>query len=103
MNSPGDYATQNFHTLQDATSQAADWFNGLEALVLSLEGYPSRGTPTVEDGKLRHLLYGTRPSVYRVIYAIDEVGRLSGFYTFAAGLGRLSIPSALSRALRQRP
>jgi len=55
-------------------SQAADWFNGLEALVLSLEKYPSRGTPTSEDGKLRQLLYGTRPSVYRVIYAIDAPG-----------------------------
>jgi plasmid stabilization system protein ParE len=58
----------------DYAREAADWFNGLEALVLSLEEYPSRGAPTTEDRNLRHLLYGNRPSVYRVIYAIDEVG-----------------------------
>lgn len=56
--------------------QAADWFNGLESLVLSLEDHPSRGAVIPEDAKLLQLLYGAKPYVYCVIYAIDEPAQL---------------------------
>jgi toxin ParE1/3/4 len=53
-------------------AQAYAWFNGLEQVVLSLDERPARGAPIPEGGVLRHLLYGRKPHVYRIIYAIDE-------------------------------
>jgi mRNA-degrading endonuclease RelE of RelBE toxin-antitoxin system len=55
---------------------AARWFNHLEDAALSLATYPNR-CPLAPEGKklkraLRHLLYGNRPHVYRVIYEVDE-------------------------------
>jgi len=55
---------------------AARWFNDLEDAALSLATYPDR-CPLAPEGKklkraLRHLLYGNRPHVYRVIYEVDE-------------------------------
>ena len=54
------------------SAMARVWFNGLEAAVLNLDEHPARNPVTPEDGSLRHLLYGRRRHVYRVIYAIDE-------------------------------
>jgi len=48
------------------------WFNGLEATVFSLVTMPYRGTRTREDRKLRQLLYGNKPHIYRVIYSINQ-------------------------------
>lgn len=60
-----------------AESQAAArWFNRLEAAVCGLERHPSRCPAAPEARKvkrpLRHLLFGRKPHVYRVIYEIDE-------------------------------
>jgi len=55
-----------------ASSQAADWFNGLERSILSLESSPARRPATPESPALRHLLYGHGRNVYRVIFRIDE-------------------------------
>jgi len=60
-----------------AESQAASrWFNGLEKAVYGLERHPYRCTAAPESRtmkrKLRHLLYGKNPHVYRVIFEIDE-------------------------------
>jgi toxin ParE1/3/4 len=54
------------------SEQARAWLNGLEAAVLSRDEHPARSPVTPEDSKLRHLLYGRRRHVYRIIYAIDE-------------------------------
>jgi toxin ParE1/3/4 len=55
---------------------AARWFNGLEAAVHTLERLPRRCPIAPESKKaqrrLRHLLYGAKRDVYRVIYQIDE-------------------------------
>ena len=51
--------------------QALAWFNGLEAMVYSLEEHPDRGAITPENKKLRHLLYGNKPHIYRVIYRVE--------------------------------
>ena len=55
---------------------AARWYNGLEQAVFALASYPYR-CPVAPEAqrtkrKLRNLLYGKKPHVYRVIYAVDE-------------------------------
>jgi toxin ParE1/3/4 len=60
----------------DDSLQAAAWFNGLEAAVLSLDEHPARGAPIPESRALRHLLYGTKPHIYRIIYTIEEQTRV---------------------------
>ena len=61
--------------VEDA-AQARTWFNGLEKMILSLDEHPARGAVIPEDDSLRHLLYGRRQHVYRIIYAIDEPNRV---------------------------
>jgi len=66
-----------YHTVNaDASAQAHAWFNGLEGLILSLDEHPARGAVTPEGSSFRHLLYGQKPHVYRVIYEIDEQNRV---------------------------
>jgi toxin ParE1/3/4 len=55
---------------------AARWYNGLEHAVYALASYSHR-CPVAPEArsvkrKLRHLLYGKKPHVYRIIYEIDE-------------------------------
>jgi toxin ParE1/3/4 len=56
---------------------AARWFNGLEKAVCGLERHPYRCPAAPEfrrmKRQLRHVLYGKKPHVYRVIYEIDEL------------------------------
>ncbi len=64
----------------DDSVVAARWFNGLEAAIYTLERLPRR-CPIAPEGKkakrqLRHLLYGSKRDVYRVIYDIDEPRKL---------------------------
>jgi toxin ParE1/3/4 len=51
---------------------AARWYMGLKQSILSLEQLPKRCAATLENHKLRHLLYGDKPHIYRVIYRILE-------------------------------
>lgn len=57
------------------SKRAADWFNGLEDAIDSLENYPGRGATTPENRKLRQLLYGSRPRIYRIIYRVNGRAR----------------------------
>ncbi len=59
----------------DDSPQAFAWFNGLEAAIYSLSKHPRRGAVTPESKDLRHLFYGAKPHVYRIIYSIDERNR----------------------------
>jgi toxin ParE1/3/4 len=52
--------------------QAALWFNGLHEALQSLSSLPHRTSKVREDSALRHLLYGNKPNVYRVIYSVDD-------------------------------
>jgi plasmid stabilization system protein ParE len=62
-----------FETIHATDSQAAlRWFLGLERSILSLENQPHRCPATPENKGLRHLLYGKRPHVYRIIYRPRE-------------------------------
>jgi mRNA-degrading endonuclease RelE of RelBE toxin-antitoxin system len=55
---------------------AAHWYNGLEEAVFALATHPHRCPIATEarkvKRKLRHLLYGKNPHVYRVIYEVQE-------------------------------
>jgi plasmid stabilization system protein ParE len=51
---------------------ALKWYRGLKKAILSLEEQPNRCPVTPESGKLRHLLFGNRPHIYRVIYRVLE-------------------------------
>jgi len=56
-----------------AGSRAArEWYKGLKEQILSLEVRPNRCSVTPEKKTLRHLLYGRRHHVYRVIYRVRE-------------------------------
>ena len=57
------------------STQARAWFTGLERAILGLDEHPARHPATPEDTALRHLLYGRRRNVHRVIYTIDEPNR----------------------------
>jgi toxin ParE1/3/4 len=56
----------------DASERAFAWFNDLAEAIYSLERYPERGAVTAESRKLRHLLFGKKPTTYRIIYAVDK-------------------------------
>ena len=60
-----------------AESQAAArWYNGLEKAINTLATHPHRCSVAPEARrvrrKLRHLLYGKKPHVYRVLYEVEE-------------------------------
>ncbi len=74
------------------SSAAARWYNGLERAVDALESYPHR-CPVAPEArsakrKLRHLLYGKKPHVYRVIYEVDEERRTVWVLTIRHGARR---------------
>lgn len=54
---------------------AIKWYRGLKEAILSLEEHPNRCPETPETPKLRHLLYGHKPHVYRVIYRVTAKSR----------------------------
>ena len=60
------------HIRAEDSVQSFAWFNGLEAMVHSLDEHPGRGAITPESKKLRHLLYGNKPHIYRIIYRVKE-------------------------------
>lgn len=51
---------------------ALKWYLGLKEAILSLEKYPNRCPALRTKDKLRHLLYGHKPHIYRVIYRVLE-------------------------------
>lgn len=51
---------------------ARRWYTGLEEAILNLENLPYRWPVTHESRRLRHLLYGRKPRIYRVIYRVLE-------------------------------
>ncbi len=62
-----------YYEINAGTSDAAlTWYRGLKRAILSLENHPGRCPVAPEMDKLRHLLYGNKPHIYRVIYRILE-------------------------------
>src|SRR5437016_7520613 len=56
----------------EASQSAFAWFNDLAREIYSLERFPERGAIIRESKKLRHLLFGKKPSTYRIIYTVDK-------------------------------
>ena len=53
------------------SAAARRWYRGLKQAILSLAERPNRCPVTPENRRLRHLLYGEKPHLYRVIYRVD--------------------------------
>ncbi len=47
---------------------ALRWFEGLEAMILSLEEMPERGTSLPAKSRYRQVVYGS----YRILYRVDK-------------------------------
>jgi plasmid stabilization system protein ParE len=69
----------------EQSQQAAKWFNGLNEALQSLSFLPHRAPTIREDSALRHLLYGSKPNVYRVIYSVDDTKRTVTILTIRHG------------------
>ena len=66
-----------FEDIHARDSEAAlRWYDGLKNAILTLEKLPRRCPLTRESSQLRHLLYGHKPHVYRVIYRVLEKQKL---------------------------
>jgi plasmid stabilization system protein ParE len=55
-----------------SSDAALTWYHGLRDAILTLRSSPNRCPMTPEYRDLRHLLYGSKPHIYRVIYRILE-------------------------------
>jgi plasmid stabilization system protein ParE len=65
--------TSLYYEIDAGRSVAAlKWYRGLANAILGLEELPNRCPTTPETARLRHLLYGRKPHVYRVIYRVLE-------------------------------
>ena len=64
------------HLYEEINAEHSDtalkWYWGLKEAILSLEERPNRCPVTPENRELRHLLYGRKPHVYRVIFRVLE-------------------------------
>ncbi len=67
---------QLYEDISAASSASANrWYVGLKTSILSREELPKRCAVTPENRKFKHLLYGNKPHVYRVIYRVLEKQR----------------------------
>lgn len=58
------------------SAAAFRWYEGLRREILTLEETPNRCPFAPESRRIRHLLYGRRPHIYRVIYRVLEKKKL---------------------------
>ena len=54
------------------SERAYSWFQELEKAVYSLERHPERGSTDPNRKRHRRLFFGSKPSVYKIIYEIDR-------------------------------
>ncbi len=69
----------------ETSDHAAAWFNGLCAAIATLREMPQRCPIIPEDANTRHLLYGNKPHVYRIIFRIDDPNQLVNILTVRHG------------------
>ena len=60
----------------ESSAPASRWFEGLAEEIESLSEHPQRNPTIIEDPTLRHLLYGFKPHIYRIIYSIDPFRKI---------------------------
>jgi plasmid stabilization system protein ParE len=75
---------------------ALKWYRGLKEAILSLEEQPNRCPVTRKKDELRHLLYGHKPNVYRVIYRVLDRQKYVGVLHIRHGARRRLKPSDLA-------
>ena len=75
---------------------ALKWYRGLKEAILSLEEQPNRCPVTRTSDKLRHLFYGHKPHIYRVIYRVLEKQKLVEVLHIRHGARRKLKPSDLA-------
>jgi plasmid stabilization system protein ParE len=56
----------------EESAAARKWYLGLADAISSLQQHPHRCPRTAENPNIRHLLYGRKPHVYRIIYSVVE-------------------------------
>jgi toxin ParE1/3/4 len=62
-----------YHRIGARSSDAAfTWYRGLSKSIRTLRDNPRRSPVTPENPSLRHLLYGKKPHISRVIYRVVE-------------------------------
>lgn len=54
----------------EQSTAAFKWYQELKRAILSLEENPLRCPISPEDKRFRHLLFGKKPHIYRVIYRV---------------------------------
>ena len=65
--------THLFQQINAEQSEAAlKWYRNFKTAILSLREGPNRCPVALEKGSFRHLLFGHKPHIYRVIYRILE-------------------------------
>jgi toxin ParE1/3/4 len=57
------------------SKHARDWYLGLREAILGLSRMSRRNPRTSGNKRLRHLLYGHKPDVYRVIFRVRQKPR----------------------------
>jgi toxin ParE1/3/4 len=67
-----DFASLYREINAEESDAALKWYRGLKEVVLRLEELPNRCPVTPEKAQLRHLLYGNKPHVYRVLFRVVE-------------------------------
>jgi toxin ParE1/3/4 len=87
-----------YTNIEAETSLAADdWFRGLESAIFSLETDPARSPVAPERPQLRHLLYGNKPHIYRILYSINKGEKIVNVAQIRHGARRPLISAKLRR------
>jgi plasmid stabilization system protein ParE len=86
--------------IEQAPTQGAAWFNGLERAILSLERFPRRCRIASEsfdqEHPIRVLNYGRSPHVYRIFFTIDEGAELVNLVHVRRGTRKRASPGELT-------
>jgi plasmid stabilization system protein ParE len=67
-----DLAAIYDHIHAAESAAARRWFQALRRAILTLQENPNRCALTPESKKIRHLFYGNRLRIYRVIYLVTD-------------------------------
>jgi len=81
---------------------ALQWYWGLKQTIVTLRKHPNRCPVTGEGGKLRHLLYGRKPHVYRVIFRVRDGQKQVEVLHIRHGARRKLTASDLTEGLRRQ-
>jgi plasmid stabilization system protein ParE len=67
-----DFASLYVKIDAEHSDAALNWYRGLKEAILSLAEMPNRCPVTQENNQLRHLLYGHKHHIYRVVFRVLE-------------------------------